>query len=1162
MKSDTKAPGKGKGKIPDFNFSEDLKGMASQFPRKDALKNVVMDDDFSKKVEAMAFDQKPSNRTKPKSEVSTILDLLDLMEQDLMGAEKKNVADKLLLWVRLMGAGGLGSQGTEYDNAKAEVDASDKVKNEFIKFLGSKSPETRGWSASFIEQLFQKKSAINSILNALSNEGDGTAASWMALSLARLGRSNPRICDYIADAYKRFMGEFNVDLQIARAWGYAGCQGAAPVLAQHLRDGGYDQKSVALDGLRSLGDIEDATIQPTIAEVMLHTEWDNISDECIQILQQFGSISSDVRALVQEAADGDVGDRSYNNAQKALKVLTDIIKPEPPESELKWPSADEYVSRYTSDMPLGEKVVDCIDVESEARAFAKVAAAKEVYPPLAIGIFGEWGSGKTFFMKRIFANVIDLANLKIKKGNKSPFCRQIVQIRFNAWHYMESNLWASLVDYIFQELNLWLHRQKQEQSTIDALFDRLSTARQLKLESIQAVIEARKERRRAVKRLDVARQEYENAVVRKSAYSSKAFWKAVFDTFTEEDKEVIEDASNKLGLGQIAGSAESLNATIEEAASQAGRAKVLLRATFSKLGQGGTVFLLIVLLVLMPAGLFGLRELLASNLYLEWTAKINDLTIGIVGLLTAITSVVGLVSHRAAGALNTLHRFHEKLDEAIDSETGEPKQYFAAAQREVAVKEAELEQAEQNLGSADERAEAAVQEWKAATPRGRLNRFIREKVIGGEYAKHLGIIAAIRKDFGQLAEMVSKESSDESSQQLYQKAQEEYKAEVKRLIAEASDSKEFKDILDTDEIKNLENSTNEDPSKLPSFERIILYIDDLDRCPPDKVVSVLQAIHLLLCFKLFVVVVAVDARWISRALIKEYPELLEENVMWIEPNGDGNQKFQYHKTRVGASSHDYLEKIFQIPYWVRPMDPDACIKYVKHLTKIDSEKESSDTDHVPEIDDIDTRALDDTVKQETQPGGGEATEKDLDKKESGPTEKADKKLPDDDLDPSQDAFAGMYITDYEVKMLEYLAQFAGSSPRRNLRFVNVYRLIKSSLKSDQLNDLVGGRGESLGYRAIITQLAISTGAPKIAQFYFQIIINKDRQIKSITDLLDRLEKESRIAASSEWPQLRGALKKLRELNEKEKLDIGSDMILALRESASIARRYSFTARPA
>ncbi|MGH3928616.1 MAG: P-loop NTPase fold protein [Pseudonocardiaceae bacterium] len=39
---------------------------------------------------------------------------------------------------------------------------------------------------------------------------------------------------------------------------------------------------------------------------------------------------------------------------------------------------------------------------------------------------------------------------------------------------------------------------------------------------------------------------------------------------------------------------------------------------------------------------------------------------------------------------------------------------------------------------------------------------------------------------------------------------------------------------------------------LPQIDRIIIYIDDLDRCPPQRVVEMLEAIHLLLAVELFV----------------------------------------------------------------------------------------------------------------------------------------------------------------------------------------------------------------------------------------------------------------------------------------------------------------------
>ena len=54
------------------------------------------------------------------------------------------------------------------------------------------------------------------------------------------------------------------------------------------------------------------------------------------------------------------------------------------------------------------------------------------------------------------------------------------------------------------------------------------------------------------------------------------------------------------------------------------------------------------------------------------------------------------------------------------------------------------------------------------------------------------------------------------------------------------------------------------------IDRIVLYIDDLDRCSPDQVVEVLQAVHLLLALDLFVVVVGVDPRWLLHSLEQRY----------------------------------------------------------------------------------------------------------------------------------------------------------------------------------------------------------------------------------------------------------------------------------------------------
>src|SRR5262249_42283739 len=100
----------------------------------------------------------------------------------------------------------------------------------------------------------------------------------------------------------------------------------------------------------------------------------------------------------------------------------------------------------------------------------------------------------------------------------------------------------------------------------------------------------------------------------------------------------------------------------------------------------------------------------------------------------------------------------------------------------------------------------------------------------------------------------------------------------------------------------------------PPLERIVLYIDDLDRCPPRQVVEVLEAVHLLLALDLFVVVVAVDARWLIRSLEYHHHELFK----------GGTQKNL-------ATPIDSLDKIFQIPFTLLTPTPGATGGFLRSL---------------------------------------------------------------------------------------------------------------------------------------------------------------------------------------------------------------------------------------
>ena len=123
----------------------------------------------------------------------------------------------------------------------------------------------------------------------------------------------------------------------------------------------------------------------------------------------------------------------------------------------------------------------------------------------------------------------------------------------------------------------------------------------------------------------------------------------------------------------------------------------------------------------------------------------------------------------------------------------------------------------------------------------------------------------------------------------------------------------------------------DEKADVPPVERIVLYIDDLDRCPPKRVVEVLEAVHLILAVPLFVVVVAVDPRWLVQSLRLHYSELLA--VDGREAEDDPHWQ---------PTPQDYLEKIIQVPFALRPMRPQGVTALVRGLLPIDANAPGDD----------------------------------------------------------------------------------------------------------------------------------------------------------------------------------------------------------------------------
>ena len=97
--------------------------------------------------------------------------------------------------------------------------------------------------------------------------------------------------------------------------------------------------------------------------------------------------------------------------------------------------------------------------------------------------------------------------------------------------------------------------------------------------------------------------------------------------------------------------------------------------------------------------------------------------------------------------------------------------------------------------------------------------------------------------------------------------------------------------------------------------RLCVFIDDLDRCPKEAVVSVLEAVILLLVDGPISVWMAIDSRIVVQCIEAEKPGLFD---------------------KANISGHEFLDKIVQLPFTLPVLTYDAKKSY---LDKIINEKE-------------------------------------------------------------------------------------------------------------------------------------------------------------------------------------------------------------------------------
>ncbi|CDX20116.1 hypothetical protein MPLB_1820031 [Mesorhizobium sp. ORS 3324] len=786
-------------------------------------------------------------------------------------------------------------------------------------------------------------------------------------------------------------------------------------------------------------------------------------------------------------------------------------------------SIEVIFANLRNDSTDGDTLDDKLNVEDEARAFARVAAARQVLSPLAFGIFGDWGSGKSFFMRLIHRHVAALAKqASTDAGGRQSFHQQIVQIRFNAWHYAETNLWASLVDNIFVELDGWLRAKNPERGGANAsLLDKLATARELTLDSAQRLLSQRRQQKLASER--VASAERELAMQRgRLASTPRLFWKVVGKSFAAAiaKNDDLKKATKTLGLDQLQADGEALKSALDALGEEGKRTKIVAKATRAQLlGGPFLVASLTVILVVPPlVGLIG-KWVLAHTGTDDLFGMVHLVVLQLSTLAIAIAGIVRIAAGGVKTATTVIDKHREELLDAIEKELKTPTTEVKKAEEQLAKLTAELAESKAILSSASGQLAKIANEYEGDIGGGRLLRFVRERASEGLYARHLGLIATIRQDFTELSALMA--VADHTMQREVARQVSEYRLRVSELIASSKEG----DLLTLDEQETLMRSSDlPTTSKSDRFERIILYIDDLDRCPPEKVVQVLQAVHLLLSFPLFVVVVAVDSRWVSKSLASHYAKLLAESAA------------------EGATAGDYLEKIFQVPYWVRGMSQAGSHALLASLVTPPLREASVSAAAVPEQDDGPSAGAEKGhAEPVASPAPAEAAAK---AEEARPVAvgAADSSV-DMPVSTVADATA-LTLTSDEVAYIEMIAPFTGRTPRRALRFLNTYRVIKASLDSIEVARLEAG-----GYRSLMTQLAIVTGSPGL-HLDWVTALDQSEGNADLVDMPARLKKAKVSEQSASL--LLGALAALVESTPNR-----ADLVTDLKRYGEIARRYSF-----
>jgi len=828
---------------------------------------------------------------------------------------------------------------------------------------------------------------------------------------------------------------------------------------------------------------------------------------------------------------------------------------------------------FLNDQPIGE---DSLDVAKELESLADVLMLRSLEPPLAVAILGSWGSGKSFGMHLIEKQITKIRCQQLTekqtwgdKGdepNLSPYVGHVYQIKFNAWSYAKSDLWASLMQTIFEQLDRQLTLEKQLAETPEKLreggdiwrvLNQMSDSDKkaiLKLELGQDVFtnlkddnalwkilsEVRKEEQEKLKKSEDKLQELETQAQKEKEKIEKetnqefenksriivfltqlkelskddfgdSILKDFLNTYGFKDKNDLENQFeffkdlDKIQESDLIEKIEDLIKTkdskIENIIKNSDKIKNFVEIQPSKIvgliqfiKKDKRTLAIFILATSLPFILYFLLSILplikeiasALKLWLTTVSTIPAIGFGI-EILKKLKVFQAKTSKLFQVAKESVEQENQKLA-ADKNRKIQDKSNNSNIQKDIENLQAQIERQKQRIG--------LTAQYKS------LLDFVNNRLEDNSYQKLLGLMNQIQSDLADLSDHLTYKPGKTNPEKL----------------------------------EILKRHFPRGPA------RIVLYIDDLDRCPPDKVVEVLEAVQLLLNTNIFIIVLAIDDRYIGRALENIYRGVLK---------------------RGGTPSGvDYLEKIIQLPYRMRPISKDVTATYLKSLVDIEEKSQKDGREDLSMVtqttEPTEIKVLEELPEKSSQDESIEISVNNEEKiaenyppaktsdiqKVSEPRTKKDnleknnqKILHSANLDPLVDFEK---FTSEEFEWIQECCQHVDLTPRTAKRLINICKIIKI-IWTPAPNDKTWKQEPKREHKqTLIAFLALAGRYPKemrklLEEIYLEfeetdedtVTINKDKWLNHLQNLDVFMDRHNQ----REWKKFKTDFRKM--LPEKE-----------------------------